>query len=81
MIAAWTITMHASPMQRDTAKVKWQYENLRTGALETIGHLHLSYDRLEALIRMLRVGGARLAFSGPFFVQHPRFTRLGTSNE
>lgn len=73
----WTIRLDASPMQRESVRVKWQYPNGTNW--ETVGTLHLSRKRFLALLGMLRAGNARLGLVGPYFEQHPELLRRETS--
>jgi hypothetical protein len=76
---AWTIRLDASPMQRDSVRVKWQYQRAANGEWETVGTLHLTRRRLLALLSVLRAGAANLLLTGSYFEQHPELRRPETS--
>lgn len=73
----WEITLACSAMQRNTAKVKVQYPNVADKNRHmTVGTMHLAYERLAVLIRILRKGGARLTITGSFIEAHPELRRI-----
>lgn len=73
----WEITLSCAAMQQNTTKVKVQYPNVADrNRYMTVGTMHLAYGRLEALIRILRKGGARLTITGSYIEAHPELRRI-----